>query len=391
MKHLHKQSGVVSLFTVLFTTILLTVLTVGFMRIMVQEQRQAINNDLSQSAYDSAMSGVEDAKRALRACRLGSAAACASVDANACSTIQNAGIVGSTTDTEVKIKSGDLTDTSLSQSYTCVKVERNSLDVQGNLAVNDSQIVPLRAVGDFNQVVVEWTHKGSQYAGGNVESISGPADPSLKTLPPNTDTGWGKQAPALLRAQTVLPPSATQVTLAELDTEVASTVFLRPKVLADPVTVPTIGLGLSRASRTDLDTAAKEPSPVGCSNSVYQNGGYACKAVLQMPSGTVPAGSQVAFIRLTSLYNETSFRVTLLNATGNSIQFSDVQPVVDSTGRAGNLYRRVVSRLSYQDATGTALPSPNATIDITSSMCKDFYITDQVSSGTACPRWTPTP
>ncbi len=61
-----RQRGAVSIFAVVFSALLLTILTVGFIRLMVSAQQRAINNDLSQSAYDAALAGVEDAKRAVR-------------------------------------------------------------------------------------------------------------------------------------------------------------------------------------------------------------------------------------------------------------------------------------------------------------------------------------
>ena len=42
--------------------IILGIITLGFTRLMLSQATQTTNNDLSQSAYDSALAGVEDAK-----------------------------------------------------------------------------------------------------------------------------------------------------------------------------------------------------------------------------------------------------------------------------------------------------------------------------------------
>src|SRR6476661_5069543 len=70
LKHMRYQDqrGFVSIFTVLMFAILMSVVLVGFVRLMIDEQQQTLQDDLSKSAYNSAQAGIEDAKRAMMWC-----------------------------------------------------------------------------------------------------------------------------------------------------------------------------------------------------------------------------------------------------------------------------------------------------------------------------------
>ena len=62
MNFVKERKGAASLYVVIFATILFGVITLSFIRIILSESSQTSNDDLSQSAYDSALAGVEDAK-----------------------------------------------------------------------------------------------------------------------------------------------------------------------------------------------------------------------------------------------------------------------------------------------------------------------------------------
>ena len=59
------KKGAASMYVVVIAALLFSVLTVSFIRIIVSESLRTANSELAQSAYDSALAGVEDAKTAL--------------------------------------------------------------------------------------------------------------------------------------------------------------------------------------------------------------------------------------------------------------------------------------------------------------------------------------
>ena len=58
------KEGAASFYVVAFSTLVLMIIATSFAAIIISEVTRTMNDDLSQSAYDSAMAGIEDAKLA---------------------------------------------------------------------------------------------------------------------------------------------------------------------------------------------------------------------------------------------------------------------------------------------------------------------------------------
>ena len=135
-----------------------------------------------------------------------------------------------------------------------------------------------------------------------------------------------------------------------------------------------------RANLSDTipqDDPTASPLPASCSTSIPE-GGYACSMTLSLPDVIDGGSARKGFLYLTSYYNNAHFRVTMSKSVANSVtlnpvKFDSVQPLVDSTGRANSLFRRVQSRVDLID---TNFPYPQGAVDVTGNFCKDFAVTD---------------
>lgn len=378
------QDGAVSIFIVIFTALFITIISVSFIRIMVQNQQQATSADLSQSAYDSAQAGVEDAKRLLVEYQAQCVKTptpgprCASLERLLrvelpCNTIQQAGIAGSIDDKEVVVKQGE-NDEALQQAYTCVKVAVETDDYIGGVNTGASRLVPLKGTGEFNQVVLEW------YSQVDLQDASD--GPGEKTVELSNDAQlpkldeWSKNRPSLMRAQLIqFGPTFKLTDFDKLSdgSSNAHTLFLNPSNIGRDA--------VDFAEDTRLSQSSGVLQPISCDRSFSTSTAdknFACRVVLTLPNAVgATDGNRTAYLRLDPVYNSlTHFRVQL-QKDNVPLKFKDVQPIVDSTGRANELFRRVQSRVELES---DLFPYPESAIDITGSLCKTFLVTDKATN-----------
>lgn len=386
------QSGAVSLFVVIFTALLLSIITISFIQLMVRDQRQATASDLSQSAYDSAQAGVEDAKRLLlldQACKNGTAAPgvnCALVAAalapesgslqSACDTLAQSGLVSQTNgETIIQQSTGD-NAAQLDQAYTCVKIATNTADYLGQLENDESTIVPLKGDRPFSQVELSWFSAQDLPSTNNL-TVGFPSTGANVNLP-RVGTRWPANNPALMRAQ--LMQVGGNFTLSDFDGGAdATTLFLYPLALG-PADQTTTSFSLD-ARRSPTNT----PRAVDC-RTTLAGGGYACKVIIQLPDpANGSAANRTAYLRLSAIYNKAHFQIKLLDSAGGAVNLSGVQPEVDSTGRANDLFRRVVARVELRGD----VAYPNAEIDLLGNLCKNFTVTSTPAGYITSPTCTP--
>lgn len=378
-----RERGAVSIFIVIFTALLVTVVTTSFVQIMLRNQQQASNNDLSQSAYDSAMAGVEDAKRALVSLKK-----CQRLVApgNACDNLRlaltNNGdqceILGDNANVNIGVSfnNGEVQvgDPSLNQAYTCVKVAVQTSSYEGALLdQDDTVVIPLLPVGDPNAVTavrISWYTKADLPQGSAAASI--PAGTDL----PRFDR-WGsgptssiRNVPPIMRSQLMQFAKGKDITLQDFSGGAARSRFLYPNVN---------GTNVILSGSFEDDTRRATPNSVlagGCKAN-FNYGGYACSVELALPAMT-GADIREAYLQLAALYNQNTvhYKVELLNGVGaaNVVSFDNVQPEIDATGRASDLFRRVKARVTVSPS-GTPLPFPEAPVT-TKDLCKEFFITN---------------
>lgn len=378
-----RQQGAVSLFAVIFATLLLTILSIGFVKLMMAEQQQATDNDLSQSAYDSALAGVEDAKRAIRKCQMGDVVACSEINdaskVDDCQVIARAN--GLASQPEVVVRSDSSNGEAFDQAYTCVNITMDTDDYVYVSRTGTAEVIPLKSVADFEVIEVSW-YTQNDAGEGNPATAPTKADGSplaSDDLPANAS--WGSTTPPILRLQLITPGSSFDITSLN-SREASQTAFIKPNGIVSTVSdPPEINISPDTRPRPQTDELLDNSVDAILCSQIFGYQGYACSARLNLNRVINQTDSANTFLRINTIYNTgAEVKVRLLSGAGSTVKLNGIQPAIDSTGRASNLFRRIEARLRV----GEDFPYPSYAVDTQNNLCKDFTLDGNVATPGSC-------
>jgi hypothetical protein len=411
------RRGSASIYVVIFTTLLLTVTTGSFIRIVLRDNIGSIKLDSSQSALDAAKIGIEDAKIALlkyhRCLTEGLTGTITTGDGTVncndviaimrddtantdCNIVQK--ILGQDYVAGSEIPIGtktNLTDAEvqgeyLDQAISCVLINEEKDDYRAALANSDppqSKLVPLRTTStkQITHVKIQWfAHEDgaatSNAKGGDDNNKKTGNDKNtamLKDIDYNTQQQPSPLYVQLLQAYKDF--SISDFYMSEGQKTDSAAVLFVPKSGAR--TTPTVPKDRFAASN---DKTPNQPIPVGCAD----DGNYHCSAIIELPEpingDRTSLNGGASFLRLMIPYGNpyTQYSVQLC-ADSACVSNNDgvcdpgeicftVQSTISSTGRAGETFRRLEERVEFVD---NKFPLPQYALNLDSEIVKNFYVT----------------
>lgn len=360
------QSGFVSILTVMFFIVLMSVITVGFVRLMVQERQQTLEDELSKSAYNAAMSGVEDAKRAILYCNSLSGAEKATCEAS----LYNQRCPGFNDSDYFEQKLGiprsannqtslviNETDTSV-QGYSCVLVSPQTTALRGTLtplAENGGTLFRISTARPFTRVRIEWHNTASDKQGTPINYDRNSFVKASNGGSPRREPvgGWGGRLAGMstvLRVMTMTVPNSG-FSLDDLQ-KYQESYFIYP-----------VGTGTTTANI--LLSYKTRRYETRC----YADRTYACAVDISDNNDKVLSSSSL-YLLINSVYSTTDYQIKAYDSAGQEVPFVGAQTTIDSTGYASGVYRRVQANVRLG---GQSLTTSNA-LDTGLGLCKDFDV-----------------
>ena len=323
------QRGVASIIITMITMVVISLIVIGFALISRREQRQSLDQQLSTQAYYAAESGVEDARNAIKA-RLASNPNQEIPAKTDC-----------TTDPSGVYPTGDkmIIDDQYDVSYTCLTVDPSPKSVKFNGVGESNIVIPINTDNPITSLRLTWTPTSTP--GEPSSGCPTNVDQTLRRVP-NWNCGYG-----MLRVDAT--PTGAGLTRANM---VSGTLtgFFEPTTGTNPGTLN------YAASRVKPNLIAADCDTAG--------GAYGtCQATITNIGG----GIRNFNLRLSSIYQSSNITIEALNGTTPQ-KIIGVQAMVDSTGKASDVLRRIQVRLPVV-ATGLL---PTYAIQSTSSLCKRF-------------------
>lgn len=341
----NKEDGFASIIIVLTLVIILGLMMLGFGKLMRNEQRSALDRQLSTQAFYAAESGVHDAIYAL----------------------QN-GFSGSTTGCNPALPgiSSSAVGTSTGAKYTCLSVDTQPTNLEyGSLTSADSKYIifmgeKLDRSGEAVVSAIKFSWQGTT-SGSQTFRPAGtndfPAQANWKNGTTNVD-------PGVLRISiTPIANSFTSDTLRDN----TYTVYLYPSAGVGTVSTSYIAGSANWNQQGQIINNA-------CNSS---NTPKQCNILI------TGLNSSRYIIRAKSIYATNDLMLTAYadNGATSPLRFVGAQALIDSTGKAQDVLRRIQVHVPVS----TQYYMPEGALDAASSVCKLLLVAPGGASTDSCP------
>ncbi len=341
-KHNHIQKGEDGLVAIVVATIIMVILsliTLGFARIMQSEQRQALDRSLSTQAFYAAESAVNDVVRQIQD---PNPATAFTQDKTTCGTDPANRFTG-----EV--------DTNLSAAYTCLLVDQapETLEyTQGSISTDVSKIVPVRADSGvpINRINISWEENSSSVQSGNAAFPACPGTPTV--LPPFSGAGAWDRRIGMIRADIIPADTLNR------DALVNGTLSL--------YLYPCTGGGTNSINYSAHNDVAEKGQVVAV-RCVAGAAPRDCDLAINMDSGP----NRLYYLRLRSIYKASDLTVRVFDAANNQLAIRGAQVQIDATGKVNDVLRRIQVRVPVS----RAYQVPEFVIQTTDNICKQLQVT----------------
>jgi len=354
-KIIQDQKGAVALITVILLMFIFMVVTLGFLRMAISEQRQASDADLNARAYYAVESGIEDARRILNRFNSDGVITATELSRLRGGECARAGVDDAPVDPVLSEE--------LSTEITCQLIDLEPGDYLASLGVNQAVFLPLipaeedEGPGAVTSVQIEW-HEGSDV----VARSSANSDlPEINCWSTDEDDCSGTPYPAMLRVGLFRHPVAG-VNRGNIDNKIS---YLNPVNGVGNVTLS--NFEQKAAGAVNQLSNAPKCDPV-------EGGAYFCTLTITAISG------RVNYLRITPIYTGTDLRVRMFDSNGNALSFKGTQAKIDVTARAGDVIRRIETRIPL----GAADILPDEAITTADELCKLISITSPNSAIDGC-------
>lgn len=335
-----KQSGMASILVTMIVMVIISLIVLSAALLSRREQRQTLDRQLHTQAFYAAESGVNDAVGWLLGPSAGTfLSEAGTTDCNDFTT--RAGLSSALSGTAVQ--------------YSCLLVDPTPQEWEGTAGSETASIIPLRprGGGNINTITVAWqdTDGNADFAGCS----------STTDLPASGSYSACKTG--LLRFDLV---NTGAVDRASLNTNIMSGV-LQPINSATDTDIAFVPVNIETAGEQARIHAVACRSSLGGGRQRY------CQARF---TGLNAASYQ---IRVRSLYRSSVLHVSAASG-GTTVELLNAQAVIDATGRAQDILRRVSVRVPLS----TNRSEPDFAIQTTEELCKRLQVSGGSATDTEC-------